>query len=87
MQHAAHQQGINHDSPVGAVLYAEDLDSIFEGNMTIANSTADAGMMQNGEHEDDLTVHHATQSEVSSRAASRRELPARTHHHQTVENP
>ena len=90
VQHAAHQHGITHDSQLGSMLYAEDLNSVLDSNTTAANSTIQAL----SQHETDpevplMTDHTTTFDPVSSRSSSRRELPTRTHHqaHQTAELP
>lgn len=91
VQHAAHQHGITHDSQLGSMLYAEDLDSILYSNTTAANSTVQALSQHNVNPEVPLMTDHTTTVDlpVSSRSSSRRELPTRTHHqaHQTAELP
>ena len=91
MQHAAHQHGITHDSHLGAMLYAEDLESILDGNITSTNSTTDShGTMRVVDVlEGPLLMEDTAHLDKTSRLSSRRELPNRTQHqtHQTAEVP
>ena len=91
VQHAAHQHGITHDSHLGAMLYAENLETILDGNITLSNSTTEShGTVRADDlHEAPLLTEDTANPDTTSRHSSRRELPNRTNHqaHQTAEMP
>lgn len=72
------------------MLYAEDLESILDGNITSTNSTTDSqGTMHVVDVLGPLLTEDTAHLDTTSRLSSRRELPNRTQHqtHQTAEVP